>query len=298
VWYATLSDGRSGLGCWVHHELVSPVSGDPYTHGWIALFRPGSTPVLERFGPGPAVGDRAGLAPLMGGTAVLDPPSLRGETEGLAWDLRWHDDAMDRTRPLFTFPAWAWERESLPGAQVVAVPSAAFEGTVRVGPDLVTLSPETRGAVSHIYGHGNAQRWAWLHAALDRTDVLEIVSAVSRRPGLNHLPPLAFVQLRIGGRDWLRGPLAAAPLFRTRLGLPAWNVRGTVGRWRLRAEVTIPDEGSVHVDYVDPDGAGATCVNSEIADAEIVLEHRRARWEIEASWTLRGTAHAEIGLRP
>ncbi len=298
VWYVTLTDPRTEMGCWIHHELVSPVSGDPYAHGWAAVFRPGAAPVLERFGPALVSPDGAGKAPLLGGGAVLDPPSLRAETSRLAWDLRWRDDTEHPSRPLFTFPAWAWERETLPAAQVVVVPSAPFEGTIRVGREVLTLSPHTRGAVSHIFGHGNAERWGWLHAELGGGDVLEIVSAVSRRPGLNHLPPLAFVALRLGDRDWPRDPLAAAPLFRTRLGLPSWEVRGTVGRWRLRAEITIPDDRCVSVGYVDPDGDSATCVNSEIADAEIVLEHRRAAWEVEARWDLRASAHAEIGSRP
>ncbi len=298
VWYVTLTDPRTEMGCWIHHELVSPVSGDPYAHGWAAAFRPGTSPVLERFGPSLVSAGGAGKAPLLGGDAVLDPPHLRAETSELAWDLRWRDDAEHPSRPLYTFPAWAWERETLPAAQVVVVPSAPFEGTIRVGRDVLTLSPQTRGGVSHIFGHGNAERWGWLHAELGDGDVLEIVSAVSRRPGLNHLPPLAFVQLRLGGRDWPRDPLAAAPLFRTRLGLPTWQVRGTVGRWRLRAEIEMPDDRCVSVGYVDPDGAGPTCVNSEIADAEIVLEHRRAVWEVEQRWNLRASAHAEIGSRP
>jgi hypothetical protein len=262
----------------------------------VAVFRPDTDPVLDRFGPGDVGGDHGQRPPLVSGRAELDPPSLRGETSRLAWDLRWHDE--DAGPPVFTFPAWAWEREALPAAQVVAVPSAPFAGTIRVQRDVVRLSPQTRGALGHIYGHGNAERWGWLHAELGDGEVLEIVSAVSRRPGLNHLPPLAFVQLRLGGRDWPRDPLVAAPLFRTQLGRPTWSVRGTVGRWRLRVEVTIPEAGAVHVAYVDPDGATATCTNSEIADAEIVLEHRRATWEVESRWELRACAHAEIGTRP
>lgn len=298
VWYLTLSDPRTGTGAWVHHELVSPVSGDPYAHGWAALFPPGASPVLERFGPWPVdVGQGAG-ASWNGAGAMLDPPNLRGATGRLAWDLHWHDAADAPVLPLFTFPAWAWERETLPAAQVVAVPSAPVGGSIRVGGDELRLSRQTRGAVSHIYGHGNARRWGWLHAELGGGDVLEIVSAVSRRPGLAHLPPLAFVQLRLGGRDWPRDPLAASPLFRTQLGLPCWSVRGTVGRWRLRADVTIPDTDSVRVTYTDPDGDTATCVNCERAHAEIVLEHRRARWEVEARWELRAGAHAEVGTRP
>jgi hypothetical protein len=295
VWYVTLSDPPTGLGAWIHHELVSPVSGDPHVHGWAALFRPESRPVLARFGPFPVGAERA---PLLEGAAVLDPPRLRGETDLLRWDLRWLEETDQASPPLFTFPSWAWTRQALPAAQVVPVPNAPFVGTITLEGEALELSPEARGGVSHIYGHGNAQRWGWVHADLGKGDVLEIVSAVGRRPGLDRLPPLAFVQLRLGGRDWPRDALAAAPLFRTQLGLPSWWVRGTVGRWRIQADITIPDDRSVRVGYVDPDGGRATCVNSEIADAQIVLEHRRHRWELEARWELRGRAHAEIGFRP
>ena len=300
VWYATLSDPGSGLGCWIHHEHVAPVAGAPFAHGWTAVFRPGTDPVLERFGPGPVrTGGPDGALSAAGG-AVLDPPRLHGAAGRCRWDLRWEKTGPEGGTPptLFTFPAWAWDRDVLPAAQVVPAPSTPFAGSIRVDDEEIALSPGARGGVSHIYGHGNAQRWGWLHADLGAGDVLEIVSAVSRRPGMRRLPPLAFVQLRLGGRDWPRDPLAAAPLFHTELGLPSWRVRGTVGRWRLRVEVTIPSADAVRVGYVDPDGAGATCTNSERADADIVLERRRAVWEVAARWSLRAGAHAEIGTRP
>jgi hypothetical protein len=285
VVYATVSDPGTGIGAWVHHELVAPVAAPAFNHGWAAVFRPPAEPVLERFGPGP----------------VLDPPALRGQAGRLRWDVRW--ERPEAPAPLYTFPNWAWEREVLPAAQVVPVPSAAFTGRLELDGRQLELTSEARGAVGHVYGHGNAERWGWLHAELGGGDVLEVVAAVSRRPGLQKLPPMPFVQLRMGGRDWPRDALAAAPLLRARLELPRWDVSGTIGRWRLRAEVEIPASQSVTLGYVDPDGAGATCTNSEVADAEIVLERRRGgrspeRWETAAAWSLRGAAHAEIGTRP
>jgi hypothetical protein len=281
VFYVTLSDPASGIGVWVHHELVAPLRGEAYRHGWVAVFHPPDPPLLERFGAEP--------------TAVLEPPALWGTSGSAGWALQWEEP---EDAPLYTFPSWAWERELVPGAQVVPVPSAAFSGHLRVGETSYRLSPETRGALGHIYGHGNAERWGWLHAELGGGDVLEIVAATSRRPGLDHLPPVTFLQLRTGGRDWPRDPLAASPLLRATLGLPTWSVRGTVGRWRVRAEVDIPGPQSVSLGYTDPDGATATCTNSEVADAEVVLEYRRWRWETAAAWSLWGTAHAEIGSRP
>jgi hypothetical protein len=301
VWYATWTDPESGAGGWIHHELVAPVDGDAYVHGWAALFAPESEPVLERFGRESVTRSEQTAAdgrwPSLP-EAALEPPVLRGNAGRLAWDMRWEDGPAGPSTPLFTFPEWAWSREALPGAQIVPVPAARFAGTLSIDGTSSTLSEFACGNVAHIYGHGNAERWGWLHAELGGGDVLEIVAAVSRRPGLDRLPPLALVQLRAGGRDWPRDPLVAAPLFRTRLDLPTWQVRGTVGRWRLRVEVELPESKSVSLGYEDPDGATATCTNSEVANAEIVLEHRRRHWETASSWTLRGRAHAEIGTRP
>ena len=298
------------MGCWVHHEIVATTGGDAHHHGWTAVFPPDAVPVLERFGPFPCApteppgswrhgaGAGAGAGPPLEPSdgIVFEPPALRGERGRLAWDLRWDEEAVSAA--LFTFPQWAWRREVLPAAQVVPVASAPFTGWLAVGAQRHSLGPATRGTLGHIYGHGNAERWGWVHAELGGGDVLEIVTAVSRRPAMRHLPPLAFVQLRVGGRDWPRDALVAAPLFRADLGLPTWTVAGTVGRWRLRVETTIHAERAVRVGYRDPDGAGATCTNSEAADAEIVLEHRRSRWELAARWRIDGSAHAEVGTRP
>jgi len=298
VVYVTLSDPVTGTGAWVHHELVSPVVGPPYVHGWAAVFGAGAEPVVDRFGPKEIAPHASSPGSLRWGELddmAFEPPTLRGRGGRLAWQLRIEDHP---DQEMFTFPRWAWDRELLPGAQVVPVPSARIGGSVQVDGDRIELSPDTRGAVAHVYGHGNAERWGWLHGELGGGDVVEIVAAVSRRPGLDRLAPLPFVQLRVAGRDWPRHPMLAAPLLRAELGLPRWQVHGTVGRWRLRVTVDIPESQSVSLDYRDPDGASATCTNSELADADIVLERRAGRWETAAHWIVKGTAHAEIGTRP
>ena len=280
VWYATLTHPATSTGLWLHHEVVAPPEAEPFAHGWVALFPSDRTPTVERFGPCPASPGEA-------------PQLLQGKAGTIAWDLTASDDSP----PLYTFPRWAWERELLPGAQVVTSPTAMFGGTVQHVDEAVDVDG-SRGALAHIYGHGNAERWGWLHADLGDGDVLEIVAAAPRRRALAWLSPLPLVQLRLGGRDWPRDPLAAAPLLRARLGLPRWSVRGVVGRRRLRVDVRIPDAESVALDYADPDGSPATCVNSERSDADITLERFDGRWRTERTWSLRGTAHAEIGTRP
>ncbi|HXX90205.1 MAG TPA: hypothetical protein VEI83_08290 [Acidimicrobiales bacterium] len=296
VWYATVSDPTSHTGFWLHQELVSPVQGGAFVHGIVTAFPAKGAPVVARYGPEPVPAARpAGQIPAAGGV-VFDPPRLTGHVGSVAWDLRLDDPG---TPGLFTFPAWAWEREALPAAQVVPVPSAPCAGSITVDGTFLELTEDARGDVAHIYGHGNAERWGWLHAELGRGDVLEVVSAVGRSPGLNRMPPLTFLQLRLGGTDWPRDPLLAAPLWRAELGLPTWRLAGTLGRWRLRMQATLPDTHSVAVQYADPDGDTVTCTNSELADAEIVLERRTGRrWEVAEHWQLRRCAHSEIGSRP
>lgn len=308
VWYATLTEPQTGTGLWVHYETVSPTAGcgEPYGHGWVALFPPDDPPACERFGPSPITqgnADRQREGAQREGAQWFDdcgasavPGRLSGSTATVSWDLRWQDP----TPPLWTFPRLAWERELLPAAQVVPAPSARFDGKVECEGKPYSFDG-ARGGVAHIYGHGNAKRWGWIHADLGRGDVLELVSAVSMRPGMNKLPPLAFIRLRVGGRDWPGGLLPSMRV-RSNLALPRWSVEGRIGWRRIRIDVDQPAERCVALEYADPDGERAVCTNTERADIDIEIQRwelggRGGRWVRERSWSLRGTGHAEVGLR-
>lgn len=292
VWYSTLTDPATGTGVWLHHELVAPTGGgEPQLHGWAAVFPPGEPPTFARFGPHPWRTPRTGYV-VDGPSTTVTPGLLVGEAGGISWELSVDSSA----GTLFTFPRWAWKYGLLPAAQIVPQPGADFHGTVRFAGRTLTLAG-ARGATAHIYGHGNAQRWAWLHADLGDGDIAEVVAAVSTRPLLRHLPPLPFLRLRIGGREWPSGdPLLAALRLHAQLDFPTWQVWGRIGEHRVRLEVTLSPHGTVAVDYADPDGRAVVCRNSERADAVIVVEQRRnGRWHPHREWRLTGTAHAEIG---
>jgi hypothetical protein len=291
VWYATATDRATGTGLWVHHERIAPTEGEPYAHGWVALFPPGEAPIVERYGNEPYGDSDDGLW-FTSASASVGPGRFCGTAAGeSAWDIGW----THAERPMWTLPKRVWARELLPSAHVVVAPKAEMSGKVAVAGRALAL--EGTGAVAHIFGHGNAQRWGWLHADLDEDTSLEIVSAVARRPGMRALPPLAFVQLRRDGTDWPGDPLLTAPLFRTRLSSPTWRVRGVVGRTRLTVTVNQPEERCVRLDYTDPNGDGAVCTNTERADVEVKVDRWRGRWITEAEWSLEGTAHSELGTR-
>ncbi|MDG4860534.1 hypothetical protein P8605_20620, partial [Streptomyces sp. T-3] len=159
VWYTTVTDPVSGSGLWLHHELTAPADGSPpYAHGWAALF-PKEGPVEHvRFGPEPWRGNGTGFS--------ADGIDVRpGHLSGSAGDFHWELTERAEDAPLFTFPRWSWRRPLLPAAQILPAARASYDGTVSHGAHEVTLR-QAPGASARIYGHGNARRWAWLHADL------------------------------------------------------------------------------------------------------------------------------------
>ena len=293
VWYATLSDPVTRAGLWIHCETVAPTQGSAYAHGWATWFPPDGSPCTERFGP-EGVQPAAGEAWFDAAGARVSREELAGQCgslgRSLAWELSWKDTGTPRT-PLWTFPRLAWERELLPGAQVVLAPTADFTGSLTVD-DTVHRIDGWRGGVAHIYGHGNAKRWGWIHADLSYGggggDVLEAVSAVSHRPGLRRLPPLAFIRLRLDGKDWPTSPLPSLRM-RTTLGLRHWQMEGRIGGQAALIRVDQPPERCVSLHYTDPDGGTAVCTNTEQADVHVEIGDRQ--------WSVLGTGHAEVGLR-
>jgi hypothetical protein len=301
VWYTTFTDPTSGTGAWLHHEIVAPDDGGkPYLHGWIAVFPPDEPPVVSRFGPYDVVAHRDG--DVFAATGLVCRPERL--SSGLAGDdstggaASWSLDVRNEDAPLFTFPKWAWRREALPAAQFVATPGARFTGSVRIGARDFTFR-DAPGASSRIFGHGNAQRWSWLHADLGDGAVLEIVSAVSTLPLLRRLRPLTFIRLRTADGDWpARAGLLTAVRMRARIGLPTWSVRGRVGDRRITVDVRMPEAQTLALDYAEPRGERVVCRNSERADVTVTTERRaHRRWTAEHRWTLHATAHAEVGGR-
>ncbi|HEX9683062.1 MAG TPA: hypothetical protein VGA13_08265 [Acidimicrobiales bacterium] len=303
VWYATGTDNATGAGWWFHAETVASVDGsEAVGHGWISLFPPDGAgePSTARWGRAPLERGRAGQEGdtwwRAGGVAVEGTATgcrLVGDADGASIDVTLTDDSA----PIWTYSRAAWDRHLLPGCQFVPLPAATGSGKIVVGDR--ALDVDGPANLARIYGHGNAQRWGWLHADLGGGDVLEVVAATARRPGLRKVPPLAAVQLRVDGEDWPSSPLKVLPRFRTSLALPTWTVRGTSAGRRIDIAVTQLPERCVALDYADPDGAPAVCTNTERADIEIRLEKKDAgSWATERTWSLAGTGHAEVGLRP
>ncbi|MFF7882742.1 hypothetical protein ACH40F_09965 [Streptomyces sp. NPDC020794] len=296
VWYTTLTDPATDSGIWLHHELVAPSDGSAaYAHGWIAVFPKDGPAEHTRFGPVPWTAHPEGFT--AEGICVR-PGRLTGSAGTFTWALTERPEGP----PLHTFPRWSWRRPWLPASHMLPAARARYSGTIRYGTGELRLD-DAPGAGARIYGHGNARRWAWLHADLGGGDVLEIIAAVSMRRGLDRLPPLVFLRLHRNGRTWPRRAERSAVgwagigRFRADIRLPEWRVEGRAGLSRIQVTVTQPPQQTVTLGYTDPDGSTAVCRNSERADAVVSLERWWGTWRREAVWRLSGTAHAEVGDR-
>ena len=297
------SPSPTRVPAWAVGSITSsspPSSGDPYAHGWAAVFRPGTDararPVRSRARQRRSCGAR----PVDRGRRGARPSAACGARPG-DWPGTCAGATTPSTRARRCSPSrrGPGSARRFPAAQVVAVPSAVFDGTIRVGHDVVTLvAADAVAASAHIYGHGNAAAVGVVARRARRRRRARDRERREPAAGARPPPPLAFVQLRLGGRDWPRDPLAAAPLFRTQLGLPTWQCAAPSGAGDCGPRSRSPRPARCGSATSTPTGPSATCANSEIADAEIVLEHRRATWEVEARWQLRACAHAEIGSRP
>ncbi|MFB8137085.1 hypothetical protein [Streptomyces mirabilis] len=296
VWYTTLTDPATDSGIWLHHELVAPSDGSAaYAHGWIAVFPKDGPAEHTRFGPVPWTAHPEGFT--AEGIRVR-PGRLTGSAGTFTWALTERPEGP----PLHTFPRWSWRRPWLPASHMLPAARARYSGTIRYGTGELRLD-DAPGAGARIYGHGNARRWAWLHADLGGGDVLEIIAAVSMRRGLDRLPPLVFLRLHRNGRTWPRRAERSAVgwagigRFRADIRLPEWRVEGRAGLSRIQVTVTQPPQQTLTLGYTDPDGSPAVCRNSERADAVVSLERWWGTWRREAEWRLSGTAHAEVGDR-
>lgn len=195
VWYTTLTDPATGSGVRLHHEVVAPTDGSgAYAHGWVAVF-PKDGPVEHaRFGPVPWTAPRQGFL-------AEDVSALPGRLAGSAGSFTWELTETPQGAPVHTFPRWSWRRPWLPASQMLPAARCLYTGTVRYGAAELRLE-EAVGASARIYGHGNARRWAWLHADLGGGDVLEIIAAVSSPTSTGTAAPHSRSATRRWSRRW------------------------------------------------------------------------------------------------
>jgi hypothetical protein len=280
------------LAFWLRHTVHQRPGEPPTASLWLTLFDHDEVMAGKQTFREPSVPDGGYIAV---GPAVLTPSGGRGALESHTLDARWSfeftgADAEQRHLPA----AWMYDAPLPRTKSGTPHPGVTFSG--RVGPCRVD---GWRGLVSHNWGSQHAERWIWMHAALDDGVTgegdgwLELVLGRIRL-GRWTTPWIANGALQLGGRRHRLGGVDRARATKV-------DERPTGARFvvtgdgiRLEAELAAPPSRFVCWRYADPDGPEHHSAHSSLVDLR--AEVRRAgapRLVIEAP----ATASYELGMR-
>ncbi len=201
--------------------------------------------------------------------------------------------------------AWMYEGRVPKTKATSPVVDTRITGTVTVNGQTTELR-EAPGMLGHNWGTQQAETWAWAHGNVwvdDRGEPLEgvVFEGVSSKVKFGPLtsPLLTIVHARLPGeRVTMNGWL---DLVRTRSRFDGlwWEVRAQRGDRRVSARFEAPADRFVGVNYHDPDGRIAHCLNTKVADGTLLIEGRAAggRWETLTEARCDRAAALEIGDR-
>ena len=196
---------------------------------------------------------------------------------------------------------WMYER-AIPKTKACSPQiDTRFSGWVEVNGQRVEID-HAPGMLGHNWGGAQGEFWTWAHCNLwdessfDGVVFEGVTSRVKFGPVTTPLLTISHVRFP-GERLTLNGWGA---MYRTASHVEglAWTVEGANRDRRFRAKFWAPAERFVGVDYHDPDGRVAHCLNTKIADAELTLWARTgAGWEVMLEARSERAAALEIGDR-
>jgi hypothetical protein len=300
VYYLTLTDPVTGLGCWIRYTLLAPDEGAPSCALWFLVMDPanGVTARKQTF-PIAQLTAHADPFRLEIGPGALGDGVAVGELEDAAWSLRWspgrsYDHVRPALRPL--------------ASTIVCLPHGdlALTGQIRCRDRTVDLDG-VRGAQAHLWGSRHAGRWAWARCgdfqiASGEQAADTFVDGVSVRVNRfgRELGPFTLLVGRIDGEDFASTSPWHAVRNASSFGPDGWQFEAIDGRRKLIGEVRADPRALAGVTYHDPDGQPAYCYNSEIASMRLGLYEQtggRSAWRHATTLEGGGRAHFEYGQR-
>ena len=270
---------------WLRHT-VHQRPGEPQTASlWLTLFdRDEVTAGKETFSE-PIVPE-GGYIQI--GPSVLTPTSGRGRVKSPTLEAGWSFEYETTDTELQHLPAtWMYDA-ALPKTKTgTPHPGVTFSG--RVGPLRVD---GWRGLVSHNWGSQHAERWIWMHSALEN-GWLELVLGRIKVGGWT-TPWLANGALQLDGvRHRLGGPNRARA---TKVDEHATGARFVVtgdDGLRLEGEIGAPAQRFVCWRYADPDGPEHHSAHSSLCDLRAEIRIGRTAVYVDEPMA----ASYELGMR-
>lgn len=224
--------------------------------------------------------------------------SLRDDASGASidWDLSFTSEHEG-----FRHLPYAWMYEGKIPKSKANSPQidSRFSGSVSVN-GVVTQIEDAPGMLGHNWGSQHAESWTWAHCnrwtGVDGVVFEGVTSRVKMGPMTT--PQLTVLHLRLPGERLTINGLWKLMTTKSHAEGLRWAFAGQLGDRRLEGSFSAPVERFVGVDYHDPDGRVAHCLNTKIADAQIALYGRGSKgWEQLLAATCDRSAALEVGSR-
>ena len=240
-------DGRRAAGCDTHPARDVAVGRDRF---------------YLRVGPGELSMGRA--------TGRVGTASTEGIAPGtLEWDLAFSTGGGS----LVHFPLEAMYRAPFPRNRIVSpLVSTRFSGTLRIGGREIRID-DAPGMQGHNWGPTVSPHWVWCHVNTFADDEGAVFEAVSSRirVGPAVLPAMTILYLRTRSGELLANLPHHLALARSRVDGLTWWFGGGASGLHVEGRVTAVAERTIGLDYLSADGASVRCLNSNLADAELVV---------------------------
>jgi len=174
-----------------------------------------------------------------------------------------------------------------------------FTGTVSVNGKKTAIE-DAPGMLGHNWGSQHAEDWTWAHCnrwtGIEGVVFEGVTSKVKMGPMTT--PRLTVLHVRIPGERITMNGIRQLVGSKSRPEGLRWAFAGQRGDRRIQGWFSAPAERFVGVDYHDPDGQIAHCLNTKIADGELAVYGRGANgWEQLLAATCDRSAALEIGSR-
>ncbi len=224
--------------------------------------------------------------------------SLKDEERGheIAWDLTFTTEHEGFRHMPFM---WMYERPVPKSKANSPAVDSRFSGTVTVDGRTTKLA-DVPGMFGHNWGSEHAQFWTWAHCnqwqGVEGVVFEGVTSKVKFGPVTS--PMLTILHARIPGERITINGVRQLVSTKSDVDGLSWSFCGTRGDRRIEGRFHAPADRFVGVDYHDPSGRIAHCLNSKIADGELIVSARaKGGWHPLLSAVTDRSAALEIGTR-
>ena len=216
---------------------------------------------------------------------------MKQSSHTLQWDLHFsHETSLNHyPSPLYLLP--------YPKTKFLAPHlSMRVSGSVLIDGKRMLLD-NVPGHQAHLWGTGQATRWAWANCNTfveDPTAVFEgLTTQVKIGPRLS--PPLPLFFFQIGGKHYAFNHSYHWKRNISHYDRQSWHLEAPAGNRYFVVNLWARPEDQMEVPYEDPTGSRRLCLNTKLADLQLdILEKKNGCWRMAKRLTAKRSAAFEV----